>query len=392
MTSSPWNVWCKRVVAACALILLAACAQRPPAPPESPLDQAATELATALLLQLKNSGTDSRRGIVLDPMLEAGGGQQTQATRALGTALASRLMKADASRLASLPFELANLAQARYLLTGTFTRMQVERAHPTFRLDVALTELATVTVAAQAAAFVRDDALDSTPLAYFRDSPVLVRDPIFDGYVHTSASAPGQKADPAYFERIGAAPLIERAQTLYTQDKYEEALAEYRSALASPAGEQLRVLTGVYLANWRLGRREEAEQAFGRIVALGIAYQQLGVKFLYKPGTTDFWADPEVSGAYPMWLRQIAGETQRAAVCMNVVGHTSRTGSAPVNEALSLQRASRMQQLLAERVPELGPRMKPGGMGYRQNLVGSGTDDALDALDRRVEFKIVNCP
>jgi len=31
------------------------------------------------------------------------------------------------------------------------------------------------------------------------------------------------------------------------------------------------------------------------------------------------------------------------------------------------------------------------GMGFRQNIVGSGTDNAVDALDRRVEFKIVPC-
>ena len=31
-------------------------------------------------------------------------------------------------------------------------------------------------------------------------------------------------------------------------------------------------------------------------------------------------------------------------------------------------------------------------MGFRQNIVGSGSDDAVDALDRRVEFRIVGCP
>jgi hypothetical protein len=30
-------------------------------------------------------------------------------------------------------------------------------------------------------------------------------------------------------------------------------------------------------------------------------------------------------------------------------------------------------------------------MGFRENLVGTGTDDARDALDRRVEFKISEC-
>ena len=30
-------------------------------------------------------------------------------------------------------------------------------------------------------------------------------------------------------------------------------------------------------------------------------------------------------------------------------------------------------------------------MGFRENIMGSGSDDAVDALDRRVEFKIVGC-
>jgi hypothetical protein len=39
----------------------------------------------------------------------------------------------------------------------------------------------------------------------------------------------------------------------------------------------------------------------------------------------------------------------------------------------------------------LGQRTTPSGKGFRENLVGSGSDDAVDALDRRVEFRIVPC-
>jgi len=39
----------------------------------------------------------------------------------------------------------------------------------------------------------------------------------------------------------------------------------------------------------------------------------------------------------------------------------------------------------------LDSRTKPSGMGFRENIVGSGTDNVVDALDRRVEFKIVPC-
>ena len=56
--------------------------------------------------------------------------------------------------------------------------------------------------------------------------------------------------------------------------------------------------SGIYLSSMKLGRTAEAEQAFGRIVALGIAYNELGVKFLFNPGSTDFWSDPKISGAY----------------------------------------------------------------------------------------------
>jgi hypothetical protein len=36
-------------------------------------------------------------------------------------------------------------------------------------------------------------------------------------------------------------------------------------------------------------------------------------------------------------------------------------------------------------------RLKSDGVGSREALVGLGTDDIRDALDRRVEFRVVNC-
>jgi len=202
---------------------------------------------------------------------------------------------------------------------------------------------------------------------------------------------PGQRGDAFYLERIASATLINEATTLYNQERYVEALGQYRSALATPTGEQLRVLNGIYLTTFKLGRMAEAEQAFGRVVALGIAYNELGVKFLFNPGTTDFWSDSKVSGPYAMWLRQIAKEGTAAKVCMNVVGHTSKTGSEQSNDALSLQRANVIRQRLASEAAPLAARTKTVGMGFRQNIVGSGTDNAVDALDRRVEFKIIPC-
>jgi tetratricopeptide (TPR) repeat protein len=333
----------------------------------------------------------AKKGVVLDPMLDAVTGQQTAATVLLENRVTERLTtKSEAFQI--LPFQSANLAKAEYLLTGTMSRVEGSANRKrALQINLALTDLKAGTVVAQASALAKDEGLDHTPLAYYRDSPVLVKDKVIEGYARTSATPPGQRGDPYYLERIAAATLINEATQLYNQERYVEALGQYRSALAMPTGEQIRVMNGIYLASAKLGRTAEAEQAFGRVVALGIAYNELGVKFLFNPGSTDFWSDPRVSGPYGMWLRQIAKEGTAAKVCMNVVGHTSKTGSEQVNDALSLQRANFIKQRLATESATLGARTKTAGMGFRQNIVGSGTDNAVDALDRRVEFKIIPC-
>ena len=379
-------------------VLLAACAAPPKAVEigELPFDQAAEQAADAIATQAQTGPAIlaklQKKSIVLDPMLDATTGQQTAATTLLETRVSERLAtKGDAFEI--LPFTSANLARAQLLLTGTMTRVDGDSGakKKALRIQLALTDIKAGTVVAQASALARDEGLDHTPLAYYRDSPVLVKDKVIEGYVRTTATPPGQRADALYLERIAQATVIHEATTLYNEERYVEALGKYRSALAMPAGEQIRVVNGVYLSAAKLGRTAEAEQAFARVVALGIAYNELGVKFLFNPGSTEFWSDPKVSGAYPMWLRQIARESTNAKVCMNIVGHTSHTGSEPTNDALSLQRANVIRQRLVVEASTLATKTKTSGMGFSQHIVGSGTDNAVDALDRRVEFKIVPC-
>jgi hypothetical protein len=42
-------------------------------------------------------------------------------------------------------------------------------------------------------------------------------------------------------------------------------------------------------------------------------------------------------------------------------------------------------------VGAVGGQLQVSGVGYRENIVGTGADDASDAVDRRVEFKTVEC-
>ncbi|MEO7009610.1 MAG: OmpA family protein [Caldimonas sp.] len=76
---------------------------------------------------------------------------------------------------------------------------------------------------------------------------------------------------------------------------------------------------------------------------------------------------------------------------MKVIGHTSKTGSAAANEVLSQRRAEVVKRNLERQNKRLAPRLSSDGVGSRENLVGLGTDDLRDALDRRVEFRTVDC-
>jgi outer membrane protein OmpA-like peptidoglycan-associated protein len=117
----------------------------------------------------------------------------------------------------------------------------------------------------------------------------------------------------------------------------------------------------------------------------------LAVKFLFQPGSTQFYQDQQVSGQYPIWLQQIAQQaaqqTTKASGCIEVTGHTSRTGSQQINEQLSLQRANYVKGQLERDAPQLSGHLVANGAASSQMMVGTGKDDLSDALDRRVEFK-----
>jgi outer membrane protein OmpA-like peptidoglycan-associated protein len=368
---------------------------------ELPFDQAVIEATDGLVAQTqklpaflaKVEAKVAKKALIIDPMIDAASGQQTRVTRQLEQKVSDRL-GSQHPQFELLPFQAASLARAQYLLTGTMVRSAggaASGARKPFQINLALVELSTRSVLAQASALARDDGLDTSPTPYYQDSPVLVKDQVVDGYIRTAQTPPGQAADAYYIERLSAAVLINDGTNAYNASQYQDALGLYRNALSTSAGEQLRALNGVYLASWKLGRTADAEQAFGRVVAFGLSQRNLGVKFLFNPGSTEFWSDPKVNGPYALWLRQIARQASAAKVCMNVVGHTSHTGSEQTNDRLSQARAAVIKQKLDADAPDLATRTKASGVGWRENIIGTGSDDVSDALDRRVEFKIVGC-
>ena len=202
------------------LVLLGACATKPVAVQGPvPFDEAVRDATDALVAQTNAMPSFiaqlSRRGIVHDPTLDAETAQQTMTTQRLDT-LATTHLGTEYKQFDLLPFRSANLANAEYLLVSTLSRDGAAGAR-TLRIDLALVEIATGVVAAQAGALAIDDGLDHAPLPYYRDSPVLVKDQVVEGYVRTARTPRGQQGDRVYLERIASAMVTNEATDLYNR-------------------------------------------------------------------------------------------------------------------------------------------------------------------------------
>jgi outer membrane protein OmpA-like peptidoglycan-associated protein len=401
-----------RVIAA---VIVAACAA-PPAPlPERPaapssdlsfdagVDYAVDDLLTQMrrlpaFNQPPKTGIlgekkeEPPRGIIaVDPAIDGITGQQTVASRSLDARLLQRAAE-KFTQFDVVPVSSGAIGKAQYLLAGTLTPLDAaSAARGTFRINLSLTDIKTGLVVAQSVARVRGEGVDTTPTAFYRDSPALTKDRVVEGQIRTAQAATGANADEVYLSRIPINALIAEAAKLYEAGNYQESLRYYESAATRPEGQQMRVFNGLYLVNTQLGRTDEADKAFTKIVALGLATNSLSVKFLYRPGSLEFLADPKISGQYTTWIRLIAREVASSGTCLTIVGHTSKTGTEQFNERLSQQRALAMQRLIEAQAKETVGKLQSVGMGYRENIVGSGTDDLRDALDRRVEFKVRSC-
>ncbi len=372
-------------------------APAPAPPPVLPLDDALLAAANNLFSSASKALTmpPTQRLLVIDPLVDGVSHTQTVTTQSLEAKIQG-LVRAKYPGFNAQPFSRATVGQAPIVLVGTFTAIDLKNqtggARDAFRICLALADLKSGLIVAKGVARAQIEGVNQTPLPHLQDAPAWIKDPSVDAYVQTcQGTKPGDRIDPSYLDGILAASLIAEASDLFDGGRYQDAIEVYRSALSTPKGDQLRVHNGLYSANWKLGRRADAERAFGEVVRVGLASNRLGVKFLFRPGSTDFVSDARLNAPYSMWLSQIAQRAGARSACLQVVGHTSPTGPEPLNERLSVLRAENVKNRLEREAPQLKGRVIASGVGSREKLVGTGTDDVRDALDRRVEFKVVPC-
>ncbi len=373
-----------------------------PPPPIMPFNEAVLFAANNLFKGAKVDASSTMRSgatklpLVIDPLVDGLSGYQTNATETMEARI-TELVKANYTNFDIQPFTTASLARAPLLFIGTFTAVNMDGSNKPgrdwHRVCLALVDLRNGTIISKGFARAAMEGVDMTPTAFFLDSPAWAPDPSVQGYVRTcQGTKAGDPINPAYWDRIMAAAMINDAIIAYNKGYAEEALDLYKGVLRQPGGDQLRVYNGIYIAASKLGRKDEAALAFNKIIDFGLAQNQLGVKFLFRPGSTLFVPEPQISGAYHAWLAQIGQRASQRTACLDITGHTSKTGAEPLNERLSLVRAQYIKQRLDAAAPTLAKRTVAEGKGSSENISGLGTDDARDALDRRVVFKVKDCP
>lgn len=395
-----------------ALVVLSffGCKTPPPPPPPPPPPQKASSsplsfnesvhVATrALMLQVKQQedvvriATD-KAIFMLDPVVDANTAEVNKSSVAVEAILREEAAQLS-DRYVFVPLNLDNYDMAKYVVSGTilYSSFASETGGESkmYKLALAVIDLKSGRVVASSEAWIADKKIDVTPVASYQDIPVYIKDKRVEGQIETAQMSPGQQANPDYFDSLPTASLLVQADIAYEAMRFEQALGMYKAVSLRADGQIMKTYAGLYLTNRKLQKVSAAEIAFGQLINIAYQNNNINIKLLFGVKSSEFINDAEIRSQYEMWLRQIAKLFSRNSGCLIIAGHSSHSGSEGFNEQLSLKRATAVRKLMQKDFPQIHQRSRVVGLGWKENIIGSGTDDAQDAIDRRVEFKLEEC-
>lgn len=380
----------------CLAVLLGGCATPPPPPAvKAPmeLEPAVKALAADLFGQVRSSqnfmARMGKKAFVVDPFIDAYTAEVNETSRQIEQIL----LKEVRGAFPEFPIEAMsgkNIGTSQYVVNGTI-RLDKASGSGFYRVSSSIVDLKTGMIIANSEVWLSKEKLNFEPIASYKESPMYLKDKRVEGYIATTLSRAGEFADKGYFETLPTAAVLAEADKSFDAGDFARALTLYQLAESRPDGKTMKTYSALYQSYRKQGQNAEAEDAFANLVDVGLQNSNLSTRFLFAVKSTDFVADPALRSQYNLWLRQIAKRVAAAGVCLNIVGHSSRSGNERYNEQLSLQRALSVQKLIQKDFAQATQKTKALGRGFRENVIGSGSDDAQDAIDRRVEFRVVEC-
>lgn len=358
---------------------------------------AINNLANNLLMQTKNNQKVTQfdnKAIALDPFADANSGEIVKVSRQIEQIIFEQAKKLDVPIARITP---QNLRESKYIMSGIidFTDYSVgnttDKTEKYYKVSASVIDLKTGKIIADSSSWVLNLDLDHTPTAFYQDSPIYMKDSNIESLIATARKGVGELANKVYYDSIDVQALLVQAETDYENKDYTKSLKLFKQVSEHPDGDKLmRTYAGLYETNLKLSNQEAAENAFSQLLATSVEENQnLNIKFLYQVNSIEFVDDPKLKNDYALWLKMIAKYFNDNDQCFHIVGHSSKTGNQVYNKKLSLKRAKAFQNKLP--IINIQIRSKAIGKGFVNNMVGSGTDDAKDAVDRRVEIVVVNC-
>lgn len=364
---------------------------QPATPTYLTLDTAILSLSRNLINQLQQPTQSA--ALVINPFVAIESGQVVQASLDIEALFLDEIPKHfnqfQVSRLTP-----NSLKTAHYLLNG-FIKSEGHLNEPGkkyYQVVASILDLTHHTIVARSKIGIVSPGLNYQPTPSYEDNPMYIKDKLLDSLIRIVKIPVGTQVNMDYYAAITMKALLVEAQTAYDKGQYELAYRLFKNIVQPPSGKVMEAYGGLYSSAFKLGKLKEAEENFAHMVVLGVKAGSLPVKLLFQPQLTEFLAEPSLKQQYTIWLKQISQYfKEHQQQCVNIIGHTSQYGIYEYNKRLSKRRAEKIQSLMQSIFVGIIHRSKTIGKGPDETIVGTTPDSAENAIDRRVEFRVVDC-
>jgi outer membrane protein OmpA-like peptidoglycan-associated protein len=226
----------------------------------------------------------------------------------------------------------------------------------------------------------------------YQDSPLYQDEPVDTTTLEERVLAQTEPPDDGAYSSLNTNTLLAKAETFYGNKDYEKALPLFQLAATRQDGQLAKTYAGLYQTQRKLKHQSEAEQAFAQLLAISLKENnQLNFRFLFQVDSIEFINDPELRTEYSFWLSEIAKYFQNRKSCFQITGHRGQKEKLEHAQDLSLLRAKMVQQIMTTHYPSITFQSKVVGKEASENIMGTGSNDFIDTLDRRVEIVVVDC-
>ncbi len=373
-------------------LFVAGCQTAPPAPPEVRYHRdaaSAVDFLAKTLAQQLASVSKPTSFVPVEEFVSVQSAEISISGRTLQAQLIEALGKTMApTKFAPLTGASATGAQWALLANSATPRPdeRLEQSGKWVRLQVAMVQSSTGKVLTRVTTYLDASQFNAEPTQFYKDSPMYLTDARHRQRVGAMDTQTPQSIEGLLL----AQSALNEAIAAYEAGRYEEAERGFVKVRAM-ATDNRGALSGLYQTFWKTSRKTEAEKAFDDLIGSSIDADSIAVKMLFKLGGSAFVETADLATQYRIWLKSIGQVSAVKDRCIDVVGHASKSGTAELNDRLSLQRAEAVVATIAQTARDARTRFKASGRGFQETIVGNGADDATDAIDRRVEFKVRNC-